>query len=112
MLDVIGAFGHDRQNPERLTITGGVVASPFRSVTVEGDVIYESLRWSDDQNTLPLPAATTFDAKVTWRFLPQAGLYFAVDNITNAAEATSEGGDHVYTYDEPRAYRAGLTVTF
>ena len=96
----------------RLTITGGVVTSPIRSVSIEGDVIYESLRWSDDQNTLPLPAATTFDAKVTWRFLPQAGLYFAVDNITNAAEATSEGGDHVYTYDEPRAYRAGLTVTF
>ena len=96
----------------RLTITGGLVASPLRSVTVEGDVIYESLRWSDDQNTLPLPAATTFDARITWHFLPQAGLYFAIDNISNAAVATSEGGDHVYTYDEPRAYRAGLTVTF
>lgn len=96
----------------RLTITGGIVASPIPSVTVEGDVVYETLRWSDDQNTLPLPAATTFDAKVTWHFLPQAGVYFAVDNITNAAVATSEGGDHVYTYDEPRAYRAGLTVTF
>lgn len=96
----------------RLTITGGVVASPIRSVTVEGDVVYETLRWSDDQNTLPLPAATTFDAKITWHFLPQAGVYFAIDNITNAAVATSEGGDHVYTYDEPRAYRAGLTVTF
>ena len=96
----------------RLTITGGVVASPLPAVTVEGDVVYESLRWSDDQNTLPLPAATTFDAKVTWHFLPQAGLYFAIDNITNAAVATSEGGDHVYTYDEPRAYRAGLTLTF
>ena len=96
----------------RLTITGGVVASPLPSVTLEGDVVYESLRWSDDQNTLPLPAATTFDAKLTWHFLPQAGLYIAIDNITNAAVATSEGGDHVYTYDEPRAYRAGLTVTF
>lgn len=96
----------------RLTVTGGVVASPLRSVTVEGDVIYESLRWSDDQNTLPLPAATTFGAKITWHFLPQTGLYFAVDNITNAAVATSEGADHVYTYDEPRAYRAGLTMTF
>ncbi|HEX5280616.1 MAG TPA: TonB-dependent receptor [Micropepsaceae bacterium] len=96
----------------RLTITGGVVASPLPSVTVEGDMVYESLRWSDDQNTLLLPAATTFDAKVTWHFLPQAGLYFAIDNITNAAVATSEGGDHVYTYDEPRAYRAGLTLTF
>ncbi len=96
----------------RLTITGGVIASPLPTVTVEGDVVYETLRWSDDQNTLPLPAATTFDAKITWHFLPQAGLYFAIDNITNAAVAASEGGDHVYTYDAPRAYRAGLTLTF
>ncbi len=94
----------------RLSITGGFIASPLPDVTVEADIRYESLRYSDDQNTLPLPAATTFDAKITWHFLPQAGLYFAVDNISNAQVATSEGGDHVFTYDEPRAFRAGLVV--
>jgi vitamin B12 transporter len=94
----------------RLSFTGGIVASPLRDVTVEADIRYDSLRYSDDQNTLRLPGATTFDAKITWHFLPQAGLYFAVDNISNAQVATSEGADHVYTYDEPRAFRAGLVV--
>ena len=94
----------------RLSITGGVVAAPLRDVTIEADIRYDSLRYSDDQNTLPLPGATTFDAKITWHFLPQAGLYFAIDNISNAQVATSEGADHVYTYDEPRAFRAGLVV--
>lgn len=96
----------------RLSVTGGFVVSPLRSVTLEGDVVYETLRWSDDQNSLPLPSATSFNARITWQLVPRAGVYFAVDNVTNAAVATSEGADHVYTYDAPRAYRFGVALTF
>lgn len=94
----------------RLSVTGEIIATPIPDVTIEADMRYESRRYSDDLNTLPLPGATTFDARVTWRFVPQAGVYVAVDNISNARIATSEGADHVYTYDEPRAIRAGITV--
>jgi len=57
---------------------------------------------------LRLPGATTFDTKVTWHFLPNAGAYLALDNLLNARVATSEGADHVYTYDAPRGVRVGL----
>ncbi len=99
------------QTPE-LSLTGGLVATPLPEITIEGYVRYDSRRFSDDQNTLPLPGATTLDAKITWHFAPQAGVYFAVDNLSNARIATSEGADHVYTYDEPRALRAGLIYEF
>ena len=93
-----------------IPITGEIIASPLPELTIAADMRYESRRYSDDLNTLPLPGATTLDARVTWRFAPQAGVYLAVDNISNANIATSEGADHVYTYDEPRVFRAGITL--
>jgi outer membrane receptor protein involved in Fe transport len=96
----------------RLTLTGGFVASPVKRLTLEADMRFESLRYSDDQNTLPLGGAATFDAKATWQIADTLGLYLAVDNLANARVATSEGADHVVTYDAPRAFRAGLIVTF
>ena len=95
------------QTPQ-LSLTGGIVVNPLPAITVEGYVRYDSRRFSDDQNTLPLPGATTLDTKITWHFVPNAGAYLAIDNLLNARVATSEGGDHVYTYDAPRGVRVGL----
>ena len=89
----------------RWTMTGGVVVSPFRELTFEGDIRYETLRWSDDLNTLRLPEATTIDAKATWHVRPMIDLYFAADNLFNEKVATSRGGDQVVTYDAPRMLR-------
>jgi vitamin B12 transporter len=94
-----------------LSVAGGFVAFPVPEVAVEADAIYHSKSYSDDQNTLLLPGATTFNAKITWHFVPQASFYLAIDNIGNARVAVMEGGDHVYSYDQPRALRGGLTVT-
>jgi outer membrane receptor protein involved in Fe transport len=94
----------------RWTVTGGVVTSPFTDLTLEGYVRYESLRFSDDLNTLRLPDATTIDVKATWHIMPMIDLYFAGDNLFNAKVATSRGADQVVTYDAPRMLRIGLTV--
>ncbi|HMI96638.1 MAG TPA: TonB-dependent receptor [Micropepsaceae bacterium] len=94
----------------RWTVTGGVVASPFNDLTLEAYLRYESLRFSDDLNTLRLPDATTIDAKATWHIWPTTDLYLAVDNLFNAKVATSRGGDQVVTYDAPRMLRIGVTV--
>jgi outer membrane receptor protein involved in Fe transport len=95
------------QTPE-LSLTGGIVLDPLPAFTLEAYVRYDSRRFSDDQNTLVLPGATTLDTKVTWHFIPNAGAYVALDNLLNARIATSEGADHVYTYDAPRGVRIGL----
>ena len=94
----------------RLSVTGGIVLFPGPEITIETDVIYQSKSFSDDLNTLTLPAATTFDATVTWHFLPQAGIYFAAENIGNTRVAISETPNHIYSYDQPRALRVGLTA--
>src|SRR5258708_984271 len=94
----------------RWTVTGGVVATPFADLTLEGYVRYESLRFSDDLNTLRLPDATTIDAKATWHIMPTVDLYLAADNLFNAKVATSRGGDQVVTYDAPRMLRIAVTV--
>jgi iron complex outermembrane recepter protein len=95
------------QTPQ-LSVTAGIEVNPLPEITLEGYLRYDSRRFSDDQNSLRLPGATTFDTKVTWHFLPNAGAYLALDNLLNARVATSEGADHVYTYDAPRGVRVGL----
>src|SRR6185436_18052081 len=65
----------------RWSITGGVVASPASWVTLEGYVRYESLRWSDDLNTLPVNQVTVVDTRVNFHVLPKADVYVGVDNI-------------------------------
>jgi outer membrane receptor protein involved in Fe transport len=96
----------------RLSATGGLVLFPVPEVTIETDVIYQSRSFSDDMNTLPLPGATTLNATVTWHFVPQAGIYFAAENIANAHVAISETGDHIYSYDQPRALRVGIRYSY
>jgi outer membrane receptor protein involved in Fe transport len=54
----------------------------------------------------------TFNTRITWRIVPQAAIYLAVDNLADARVAESERGNGIYMYDQPRAIRGGLTVTF
>ena len=95
----------------RWTVTGGIVLTPFERLTLEGDLRYESLRFSDDQNTLRLPAATTVDVRATYGLTDTIAVYLAADNLFDANIATSKGGDGVVTYDAPRVLRAGIALT-
>ena len=96
----------------RLSATGGFILFPVPQVTIETDIIYQSKSFSDDLNTLPLPATTVFNATVTWHFVPQAGIYFAAENIGNAHIAISETPNQIYSYDQPRALRAGIRYSY
>ena len=95
-----------------VSVTAGLIIFPLPELTVEADAVYNSKRFSDDLNTLPLAGATTFNARIAWHFLPQAALYVEGENLGNARVAVLEGGDHVISYDEPIAVRAGITATF
>jgi vitamin B12 transporter len=96
----------------RMTLTAGVVVNPLRELTLEGDLRYETLRYSDDQNLLKLPAATTVDIKATLHVTERIDFYLAVDNLYNAQVATSEGADGVFTIDAPRAIRIGVAYNY
>ena len=96
----------------RVTMTAGVVASPLRELTLEGDVRYETLRFSDDQNTLRLPGVATIDAKATVHVTDRIDFYLAADNLFNARVSSSETADGVYTYDAPRVFRLGVAYRY
>jgi outer membrane receptor protein involved in Fe transport len=96
----------------RMTLTAGLVANPFRNLTLEGDVRYETMRFSDDQNLLRLPGVTTVDLKATVHLTERLDFFLAADNLFNENVATSEGNDGVFTLDAPRAIRIGLAFNY
>jgi outer membrane receptor protein involved in Fe transport len=97
----------------RWTVTGSVDAEPIERLTLYADIRYESNRFSDDQNTLPLGDATTVDARISWLLAPQWSAYVAADNIFNQRIATSASTDAlgriIFTNAAPAEIRAGLS---
>ncbi len=59
-----------------------------------------------------LGAATSIDARATWRLGETAAVYLAVDNVTDARIETSETGLGVEGYAAPRTARVGLRLTY
>jgi vitamin B12 transporter len=96
----------------RWTITGGIIASPDPVLTLEANVRYESLRWSDDQNTLRLGAITVVDTRVNFHVTPKIDVYAAIDNIFNMEVGSARGADQVLTIDAPRLFRAGISYRY
>jgi vitamin B12 transporter len=96
----------------RWTITGGIVANPDPLITLETYLRYESLRWSDDLNTLPVSSATTVDVQANFHVLPMLDVYAAVENLANAQVGTSRTADKVLSIEAPRLFRAGIRYTY
>ena len=97
----------------RWTVTAGFDAMPLPRVMLSADLRYESKRFSDDQNTLPLPGATTVDARLTYLVTDKVSLYLAADNLFDADVATSSSAANpapVVTYDAPRMVRVGVSL--
>ncbi|MCH8858550.1 MAG: TonB-dependent receptor, partial [Proteobacteria bacterium] len=89
------------------SVTGGVTVMPVDRLTVSFNLRYESARFVDDRNTITLPAATKFDARIGWTVAPMIVAYIAGENIFDAQIATTEGGG-IVSHDAPRMIRAGL----
>jgi outer membrane receptor protein involved in Fe transport len=104
--------GKRPQQTPRWTVTAGVVATPIPLVTLEAYLLYESMRWSDDLNTLPLGPATTVDVQASIHILPMLDVYAAVDNVFNAEIQTGRGADQVVSIDAPRLFRGGIRYRY
>jgi outer membrane receptor protein involved in Fe transport len=96
----------------RLTLTGGVVANPHKLLTLEAYLRFESLRYSDDLNTLALPETATVDMRVSYHLFPTLDLYVAADNVFNEEIGSAKGADGVVTIDAPRMFRAGIAFRY
>jgi outer membrane receptor protein involved in Fe transport len=96
----------------RWTVTGGIIVNPDPILSLEANVRYESLRWSDDQNTLRLGGVVIVDTRVNFHVTPMIDVYAAVDNVFNREVGTARGADQVLTIDAPRLFRAGVSYRY
>jgi outer membrane receptor protein involved in Fe transport len=103
----------------RWTATGGVEIHPFKPLTVDVNLRYESKRYSDDLNTeiLALDPATTVDARISWALTDRLAAYVYGDNLFNARVGSvsqmqnmTDGTVGVVTnYAAPRIVGVGLS---
>jgi vitamin B12 transporter len=96
----------------RWTITGGIVASPDPMLTLEADLTYESLRWSDDQNSLRLGGVTVVGVRATLHATQRIDVYAAIDNVFDAEVGSARSADQVLTIDAPRLFRGGISYRY
>jgi outer membrane receptor protein involved in Fe transport len=101
----------------RWTVTAGFEVTPLDPLSVSAHLRYESRRFADDLNTLPLSPATTVDARIAWAFTDALSVYVYGDNLFNAHVASTtqmqnlvEGGTgFVTSYSAPRIVGAGVS---
>lgn len=90
------------------TLTGGLQARPVEAVTLSADVRYESARWEDDLNSRRLSAGVQLDARASWRFMDDAEVYVAAENLADSKLEVGETADGVESYSAPRTLRIGF----
>lgn len=73
---------------------------------------YSSRQFEDDENTLPLAAAATLDARINRRLGPNWETYLAVENLAGARIETGRSSEGVATLGPPRTWRAGAEFSW
>lgn len=94
----------------RSTITAGLILNPFTHWSGNLNYRYESTRYADDLNTLPLASASAVDLRITWQSTQRIGIYAAVNNLFDADIATTRTADNVVSYAAPRTFLIGVRV--
>jgi outer membrane receptor protein involved in Fe transport len=93
-----------------VVVTGLAIWSPLRRVKIIGDLRYEGQRFVDDQNQLPLGAATVADLRAEYAPSSRVTLFIAADNLFNAAVQQNESVAGLYSYGPPRLVSAGVRL--
>jgi len=81
-------------------------------LSLSADVRWESERFEDDLNSRILGAATTLDVRADWLFSRRAGLYAAIDNLTDTEVEVGETADGTESFGPPRTLRVGLRLSY
>jgi outer membrane receptor protein involved in Fe transport len=92
----------------RFTLTGGLSWAAGEKLRLSADLRYESMRFADDQNTLPLASALSVSARAAWRLTRHLSAYVAADTLFHRRIETTQSGDGIFNDDAPRMVRIGL----
>jgi outer membrane receptor protein involved in Fe transport len=97
------------QSPE-WSATAGLVWQATESLTLSGDVAYESARFEDDLNSRVLSASTAIDLRAQLELKEGVFLYAALDNVLDAEIETAETATGVESFGPPQTLRVGLRL--
>lgn len=92
----------------RVTATAGADWQGDR-VSLHGQLRYESARFDDDLNTRRLAASLVVDARADFAVAREVGVFVEADNLFDRAVQTAVTADGVFSYDEPRVVRVGVS---
>jgi outer membrane receptor protein involved in Fe transport len=98
------------ETPE-VAATAGLAWNPFSRATLIADLRYEGARFDDDLNTLRLGAVATVDLRAEWRTRSNVVVFVQAANLFDAAVATGETSNGVYSYGPPRRISAGISIS-
>jgi outer membrane receptor protein involved in Fe transport len=95
----------------RATITAAADLILTSALTASASLRYESNRFNDDANMLPLGSAVITSARVSYAVSGTLSAYVAADNLFDARVATTSTADRIASLDAPRIVSVGLTFT-
>ncbi len=90
----------------------GLTWHPAPRVFLTARIRRTGSQFDDDQNRLPLAAATVADASLRVVLAPHAEVFLSVDNLANAQVETAHSAAGVYSVAPPRLAGAGARVSW
>ena len=102
--------GHTPPEVPRWNGSAGITWIPFRRLSLSARVRRTSAQFDDDQNLLPLAAATVLDASARFRLSAQSEVFLTADNLANATVQTAHSALGVYSVAPPRQVGGGARL--
>ncbi|MBV8683438.1 MAG: TonB-dependent receptor [Caulobacteraceae bacterium] len=93
-----------------VVMTAFATWAPLQRVKIIGGLRHEGERFVDDQNRLPLAAATVVDVRAEYSVSSRVTLFIAADNLFDAAVQQNESVAGLYSYGPPRVVSAGVRL--
>ncbi len=92
--------------------SAGVTWIPLPRLSVSARVRRTSAQFDDDQNLLPLAAATVLDASARYRLSAHAEVFVTADNLADATVETAHSALGVYSVAPPRQIGGGARLSW
>ncbi len=91
------------------TLVWGADWTPTSQWQVNAQVRHVSDAFEDDNNTLVLDAATTFDVRLAYRWTENSDVFLAVENLTDEEVVSGRTVSGLVDLGTPRFVRGGMT---
>jgi outer membrane receptor protein involved in Fe transport len=104
--------GHTPPEVPRWNGSAGVTWIPFPRLSISARVRRTSGQFDDDQNLLPLAAATVLDASARYRLSAHAEVFVTADNLANASVETAHSALGIYSVAPPRQVGGGARLSW